>query len=162
MRHSHFRPRRSVLRLFALARVVEGVENPVDSRPEQPSAQSKHASALLVVRWLPSCCPARMDHDELRARIRQLMASGDLPPVHPLTDTPPGNAVRITMLAVGRPMPEPCLTCGESNPTVSYTYANQQVVCIHTACDALWEQECKCNPDGAGPCGCLAPRLLGG
>ena len=85
-----------------------------------------------------------MDHNELRARIRQLMASADLPPVHPLTDkTPPGDAVRVTIIAVGRPMPEPCLICGESNPTVSYTYANRAVVRIHTACDALWEQECE-------------------
>ena len=82
-----------------------------------------------------------MDNNELRATIRQLMASGDLPPVHPLTDkTPPGNAVRARVV-VGRPMPEPCLICGEADPTVSYWYVKRKVLRIHAACDALWRLE---------------------
>jgi hypothetical protein len=83
-----------------------------------------------------------MDEGELRARIRQLMASGDLPPVYPLTDkTSPNQAVRITRMVVGRSMLEPCLICGEADPTFSYTYANRQVIRLHAACDALWHQE---------------------
>jgi hypothetical protein len=70
------------------------------------------------------------------------MASGNLPPVPPLADKAPlGNAVRVTRVVVGRPMPEPCLICGEANPTVSYTYANGKLVRIHAACDALCHQE---------------------
>src|SRR5258705_1850172 len=40
-----------------------------------------------LVRWLLSCSSARMDHRELRTRIRLLMASGELPPDAPLSVT---------------------------------------------------------------------------
>jgi hypothetical protein len=83
-----------------------------------------------------------MDHNELRARIRQLIASGDLPPVHPLTDkTPPGQSVRVTRIVIGPSAREPCLICGEPDPLVSYTYADQRVIRLHADCDALWRQE---------------------
>ena len=81
-----------------------------------------------------------MDHNELRARIRQLMASGDLPA--PLGDKlHPGQAVRVARTVIGRSTLEPCLICGEADPMISYTYANRKVVRLHAACDALWRLE---------------------
>jgi hypothetical protein len=83
-----------------------------------------------------------MDNNELRARIRQLMASGDLPPVPPLADKNlPGHAVRVTRTVVGRSTLEPCLICGEADPMIAYTYADGKVIRLHAACDALWRQE---------------------
>ena len=81
-----------------------------------------------------------MDHSELRARIRQLMASGDLPA--PLGDKRhPGQAVRVTRTVIGRSTLEPCLICGEAAPMIFYTYANRKIVRLHAACDALWHLE---------------------
>ena len=81
-----------------------------------------------------------MDQSELRARIRQLMASGDLPA--PLGDKlHPGQAVRVTRTVFGRSTLEPCLICGEADPLIFYTYANRKVVHLHAACDAFWQLE---------------------
>ena len=116
------------------------VGNPIDSGPDGWRAPSNHASILLDGRWLLSCSSGRMDHSELRARIRQLMASGDLPA--PLGDKlHPGQAVRVTRTVFGRSTSEPCLICGEADPMIFYTYASRKVVRLHTACDALWHLE---------------------
>ena len=86
-----------------------------------------------------------MDHSELRARIRQLMTSGDLPA--PLGDKRhPGQAVRVARAVIGRSTLEPCLICGEADPMIFYTYANRKVVCLHAACDALWQLERAARP----------------
>ena len=83
-----------------------------------------------------------MDQNELRARIRQLMASGQLPPVSTLPDaTLPGRAVRVRRVVIGRSTPEPCLIFGEAHPLVTYMYTNRNVIRLHAACDALWRQE---------------------
>ena len=83
-----------------------------------------------------------MDHNELRARIRQLMASGELPPGRlTLADKIPGHAVRVTRIVIGRSTREPCLICGEADPMLTFTYADQKVVRVHAACDALWSQD---------------------
>jgi len=105
-------------------------------------ARPNHALLLPSGLWSLSCCSGRMDNNELRARIRQLMASGDLPPVHPLIDkTPPGQSVRVTRIVIGPSAREPCLICGEPDPLVSYTYADQRVIRLHADCDALWRLE---------------------
>jgi hypothetical protein len=80
-----------------------------------------------------------MNHDELRARIRQLIASGDLPTVSSLASGTLAAPAGIRGIVIGRSLP--CLICGEANPTVAHTYANGKVVCLHAACDALWRQE---------------------
>jgi len=73
-------------------------------------ARPNHALLLPSGLWSLSCCSGRMDNDELRDRIRQLMASGDLPPLPPLADKNlPGRAVRVTRTVVGRSTREPCL-----------------------------------------------------
>src|SRR5258705_8533001 len=101
---------------------------------------ANHSSILLAGRWPLSCSSARMDHSELRARIRQLVASGDLPA--PLGDKlHPGQAVRVSRTVIGRSTLEPCLICGEDAPMIFYTYADRKVVRLHAACDALWRLE---------------------
>jgi hypothetical protein len=83
-----------------------------------------------------------MDHDELRARIRQLIASSQLPPVSTLPDVIlPGRAVRVRRVVIGRSTWDPCLICGEPDPMISYAYTDRRVVRLHAACDALWHQE---------------------
>ena len=84
-----------------------------------------------------------MDNIELRARIRQLIASGDLPPLPSLANGSLSGpaAARATPVVIGRPTPDPCLICGEADPTLSYWYVKGKVLRIHAACDALWRQE---------------------
>jgi hypothetical protein len=127
----------------ALAREVAWtVGNPVDSRPDRPVSTANHSTVLPGGLWLPSCSSARMDHRELRARIRLLMASGELPPGGSLADKIlPAQAVRVTRVVIGRSTGGPCFMCGDADPTVSYTYADRKVVRLHTACDALWRLE---------------------
>ena len=87
-----------------------------------------------------------VDHRALRARIRRLIASGDLPTISPLasgTVSAPGGIRRIS---IERPLPDLCSICGEANPTVAYTYAKGGLVFLHAACDALWRQEREAEP----------------
>ncbi len=52
--------------------------------------------------WPLSCSSARMDHRELRTRIRLLMGSGELPPDPRLADKIlSAQAVRVTRVVIG-------------------------------------------------------------
>ena len=83
-----------------------------------------------------------MSEDELRARIRELMASGRLPPSPPQAETViRGRSLRVTRTIIGRATLEPCLICGEPDPMLSYTFTDRRVIHLHGACDALWQQE---------------------
>jgi hypothetical protein len=94
-----------------------------------------------LARWLLSCGSGRMDHSELRVRIRLLMASGELPPGPPLADRIlPGQVAPLTRIIIGEIWRGSCLICDESGPEVSYAYADRRVIRLHTACDALWQQ----------------------
>ena len=84
---------------------------------------------------------ARMDHNGLRSRIRQLIASGDLPTISPLASGTLSAPAGIRRISIERSLPDPCVICGEANPTVAYTYAKGRIVFLHAACDALWRQE---------------------
>ena len=67
---------------------------------------------------------------ELRAKIRDLMASGALPNEPPL----------ITRAGQGAPRKDACVICVESDPTVSYFWPGGIVVRLHASCDALWKR----------------------
>lgn len=82
-----------------------------------------------------------VDHHELRARIRHLIGSGDLPTISPLASGTLSAPAGIRRISIERSLPDPCLICGEANPTVAYTYGNGRLVVLHAACDALWRQE---------------------
>ncbi len=34
-----------------------------------------------------------------------------------------------------------CLACGESAPTITYSYPSGLIVQVHDACEALWREE---------------------
>ena len=83
-----------------------------------------------------------MSEDALRARIRELMASGELPSIPPQAETIiRGRSLRVVRTIVGRATREPCLICGEPDPMLSYTFTDGRVIHLHGACDALWQQE---------------------
>jgi hypothetical protein len=85
-----------------------------------------------------------VDLVEFRASIRELMASGVLPPDPPPITRPepwstPGN--KRSKILIGGPLHAPCTICGEPGPQVQYFYIAGQVVRVHAACDAVWKQE---------------------
>ena len=83
-----------------------------------------------------------MSEDALRARIRELMASGELPSIPPQPETIiRGRSLRVVRTIVGRATREPCLICGKPDPMLSYTFTDRRVIHLHGACDALWQQE---------------------
>lgn len=83
-----------------------------------------------------------MSEDVLRARIRELMASGRLPPSPPQAETViRGRSLRVTRTIIGRATLEPCLICGEPDPMLSYRFTDGRVIHLHGACDVLWQQE---------------------
>lgn len=79
---------------------------------------------------------------ELRARIRELLRSGELPRVLPAAQqVPPGSPFRTAQIQVGRVSGAACLACGDADPQITYTYPDGRVVRLHPACDAVWQQE---------------------
>ncbi len=85
-----------------------------------------------------------MTPDELRAKIRALMASGDLPIEPPSIERRGSREARV-LYAI--PSSEPCTICGEPGPQVVLFYMAGLVVRLHAACDALWQQERPGAPD---------------
>jgi hypothetical protein len=79
---------------------------------------------------------------DLRAKIRELIASGVLPGDPPSIKRPVDMlSNRRTRSLIGAPLREPCAICGDEGPQVSYFSVGGQVVRVHAACDALWKQE---------------------
>jgi hypothetical protein len=85
-----------------------------------------------------------MTQENLRTRIRELIASGALPKdPAPITRPAPTSTPGITKsrILVGGPLHEPCTVCAAPGPQVQYFYIGGQVVRLHAACDALWQLE---------------------
>jgi hypothetical protein len=83
-----------------------------------------------------------MKSAELRARIRDLMASGVLPRVLPPTGLP--NAAPVAApseIDLGAGAGASCLVCGEPGPQVTYPYPGGLLIRFHLSCDRLWQQE---------------------
>ena len=92
--------------------------------------------------WPYSCRSGVMSAATLRARIRELMTSGGLPPQPPQAERViRGRSLRLTRTIVGRATRESYLICGEPDPMLSYTFSDRRVIHLHGACDALWQQE---------------------
>ena len=72
---------------------------------------------------------------ELRAKLRTLMASGDLP------SEPPVISGTGDVGAVKYPLPLACSVCGERDPQITLFYVGGRVVRLHASCEALWMQE---------------------
>jgi hypothetical protein len=78
----------------------------------------------------------------LRAKIRELMASGVLPSAPPVIERAGrGTEGDRARMVVDNPRAEPCAICGDSGPAISYFWPGGVVVHVHAACDAIWKQE---------------------
>lgn len=85
-----------------------------------------------------------MTETEISAKIRELMALGILPSEAPLIErSAPSPENWKTRTVVSGPLKDPCSICGDPGPQVAYFYVAGQVVRVHAACDAVWQQERK-------------------
>ena len=80
-----------------------------------------------------------MTHDQLRAKVSELMASGGLPSERPVIYGTGAGALGTRSDSRRRP-PGTCLICTEPGPTVSYVWTAGRMASLHAACDALWKQ----------------------
>ena len=80
-----------------------------------------------------------MTRGELRAKIRALMASGDLPSEAPSIER--RGADESARFALQDPALEPCAICGEPQTHVALFFTGGLMVRLHAACEALWKQE---------------------
>jgi len=81
-----------------------------------------------------------MSDAQLRATVRNLMASGDLPSEPPVTQSSGDGGWRpVSPRRTSRL--DTCAICGESGLTVAYFWTGGRGVSLHVACDALWKQE---------------------
>jgi hypothetical protein len=80
---------------------------------------------------------------ELRAKVRELMASGILPRnLPPMKRTGPGEGIPGAQMLIGEQPEQLCTVCEERGPQVAYIYAGELfIVRLHTDCDELWQQE---------------------
>ena len=81
-----------------------------------------------------------MTNDQLRSRVRELMALGDLPSERPVIYGTGAEALGSRSAPRRRPS-DTCLICTEPDPTVSYFWTGGRVASLHAACDAVWKQE---------------------
>jgi len=75
-----------------------------------------------------------MTNEQLRARVRELVASGDLPNEAPVVQNagPGFGSFKRGSL---------CLFCGKPDALVGYFWTGGGVAYLHAACDALWKHE---------------------
>jgi hypothetical protein len=83
-----------------------------------------------------------MNEREIRERIRELMAAGELPPA--LVDSSlvseSGRGVPAEV-QVGPAEVETCAICGQPGPELSYYYPGSRILRFHASCDLLWQEE---------------------
>ena len=87
-----------------------------------------------------------MTDAELRARVRDLIASGILPrepaPIQsPVPPAPPQGPKNRRMFLGDSLLKEPCTICGELAPQILHFYLAGLVVRVHRPCEAMWNQE---------------------
>ena len=76
-----------------------------------------------------------MTDAQLRAKIRNLMALGNLPDERPRLHQAGAGPSRLA------PQSDVCLICGEPGPIGTYVWCGGRVANLHAACDAIWKQE---------------------
>jgi len=76
-----------------------------------------------------------MTDAQLRARVRDLMTSGDLPNDRPRVHQVVHGQSEIASRS------DVCLICGEPGPTVTYVWSGSRAANLHAACDELWKLE---------------------
>jgi len=80
-----------------------------------------------------------MNEAETRVKIRELMASGWLPPIE--RPDPPPRARWPYTLPHDSLLDLTCTICGQIGPLREYYYPVARIVRVHEACDELWKQE---------------------
>jgi len=76
-----------------------------------------------------------MTDAQLRARVRDLITSGDLPNERPRVHQVGHGPSRLA------PQSDGCLICGEPEPNVTDVWSRRRVANLHAACDALRKQK---------------------
>ena len=76
-----------------------------------------------------------MNDAQLRAKIRDLAALGDLPNERPRVHQVGHGPSRLA------PQSDVCLICGEPGPIVTYVWSGGRAASLHAACDAIWKLE---------------------
>jgi len=71
-----------------------------------------------------------MTNEQLRARVRELIASDDLPSEPPVVQNAGDRFGRFSRCS-------PCLICGEPDAMVGYFWTGGRVAYLHAACDAV-------------------------
>ncbi len=83
-----------------------------------------------------------MNEAELRERMRELLASGQMPRELPTAvRVEGGEQVSEARIQVGVQPAEHCFLCGEAGPEVSYTYPYGRVIRLHARCNVIWHEE---------------------
>ncbi len=83
-----------------------------------------------------------MNETELRERMRELLASGQMPRELPTAVRLEGRApVSEPRIQVGVQPAEHCFLCGEAGTEVSYTYPDGRVIRLHARCNVIWHEE---------------------
>jgi len=75
-----------------------------------------------------------MTDAQLRARVRDLMALGNLPDERPQLHQAGAGPSRLA------PHSDTCLICEEPGPNITYVGSGGRMANLHAACDALWKQ----------------------
>jgi hypothetical protein len=83
-----------------------------------------------------------MTEGDLRAKVRELMASGVLPSAPPVIERAGrGTEGDRARMVVDNPRAEPCAICDEPGPPIAYFWPGGLMVRVHAARDAIWKQE---------------------
>ena len=81
-----------------------------------------------------------MTDAQLRARVRELMASGDLPSERPVTYGTGAEVLGSRSDSRRRP-PDTWLICAEPGPSFGYFWTGGRMASLDAACGAVWTQE---------------------
>ena len=77
-----------------------------------------------------------VSYEELQARIRALIASGDLP-----NERPQVHEVSERLGGFRSKHRPTCLICGGADAVLAYFWIGGRVAYLHAACDAIWKRE---------------------
>ena len=82
-----------------------------------------------------------MTRSELRALVRERLASDELPAELPDLRRGKRGGQPITEVRIGTLADAQCTICGNPGPHVTYTYRGGRILRLHVACEAAWREE---------------------
>jgi hypothetical protein len=81
-----------------------------------------------------------MTEAELRAKVHELMASGELPNEPPVIHQA-GDGLQIGGKKRSLHETAHCLICQQPGPSVTYFWTGGRMAMLHAACDAVWKRQ---------------------